>query len=119
MKSLYLTRWYRAGLLSQTIVSTGPISSASLSGITNIAIDILAFRVFVIALCSTLLQTAENAWSDAEVLRLAAGVESNTIHPIGKAIVEAAQAVNFDYAKHIGYSHRLFLSGDTVVMVMR
>ncbi|KAF7803719.1 copper-transporting ATPase PAA1, chloroplastic [Senna tora] len=44
-------------------------------------------------------QTADNAWSDAEVLRLAAGVESNTIHPIGKAIVEAAQAVNCDYAK--------------------
>ncbi|KAI3966974.1 hypothetical protein MKX01_040615 [Papaver californicum] len=30
--------------------------------------------------------------SEFEVLRLAAGVESNTIHPVGKAIVEAARA---------------------------
>ncbi|KAI3908992.1 hypothetical protein MKW98_008940 [Papaver atlanticum] len=30
--------------------------------------------------------------SEIEVLRLAAGVESNTIHPVGKAIVEAARA---------------------------
>lgn len=29
-----------------------------------------------------------------DILTLAAGVESNTIHPIGKAIVEAAQALN-------------------------
>jgi Cu2+-exporting ATPase len=27
-------------------------------------------------------------------LKLAAGVESNTIHPVGKAIVEAAQAAS-------------------------
>lgn len=32
--------------------------------------------------------------SDTEVLKLAAGVESNTIHPVGKAIVEAARAAN-------------------------
>ncbi|KAF7127454.1 hypothetical protein RHSIM_Rhsim11G0136600 [Rhododendron simsii] len=32
--------------------------------------------------------------SEEEVLKLAAGVESNTIHPIGKAIVEAARAAN-------------------------
>ncbi|KAG8368677.1 hypothetical protein BUALT_Bualt15G0070600 [Buddleja alternifolia] len=30
-------------------------------------------------------------WSEVEVLKLAAGVESSTIHPIGKAIVEAAK----------------------------
>ena len=33
-------------------------------------------------------------WSEVEVLKLAAGVESNTIHPVGKAIVEAAQAAS-------------------------
>ncbi|KAM7470634.1 hypothetical protein LguiA_008817 [Lonicera macranthoides] len=33
-------------------------------------------------------------WSEVDLLKLAAGVESNTIHPIGKAIVEAARAVN-------------------------
>ncbi|XP_028788777.1 copper-transporting ATPase PAA1, chloroplastic [Neltuma alba] len=40
-----------------------------------------------------------NEWSEVEVLRLAAGVESNTVHPVGKAIVEAAQAVNCHNAK--------------------
>ncbi|KAK7319428.1 hypothetical protein RJT34_04149 [Clitoria ternatea] len=43
--------------------------------------------------------TAENALSDVEVLRLAAGVESNSVHPVGKAIVDAAQAVNCHNAK--------------------
>ncbi|KAG2703826.1 hypothetical protein I3760_06G155000 [Carya illinoinensis] len=33
-------------------------------------------------------------WSEVEVLKLAAGVEANTVHPVGKAIVEAARAVN-------------------------
>lgn len=33
-------------------------------------------------------------WSEADILKLAAGVEANTVHPIAKAIVEAAQAVN-------------------------
>ncbi|CAK9164296.1 unnamed protein product [Ilex paraguariensis] len=33
-------------------------------------------------------------WSEVDVLKLAAGVESNTIHPIGKAIVEAARAIS-------------------------
>lgn len=33
-------------------------------------------------------------WSEVDILKLAAGVESNTIHPIGKAIVAAARAVN-------------------------
>ncbi|KZV34638.1 hypothetical protein F511_14892 [Dorcoceras hygrometricum] len=33
-------------------------------------------------------------WSEADILKLAAGVESNTLHPIGKAIVEAAKALN-------------------------
>ncbi|XVE93129.1 hypothetical protein REPUB_Repub01dG0163500 [Reevesia pubescens] len=35
----------------------------------------------------------DNIWSEDEVLKLAAAVESNTVHPIGKAIVEAARAV--------------------------
>ncbi|KAL5705266.1 P-type Cu(2+) transporter [Ranunculus cassubicifolius] len=38
-------------------------------------------------------------WSQAEILQLAAGVESNTIHPIGKAIVEAAKASGFQSMK--------------------
>ncbi|KAL1534336.1 Polyamine N-acetyltransferase 1 [Salvia divinorum] len=33
-------------------------------------------------------------WSEVDILKLAAGVESSTIHPIGKAIVEAAKARN-------------------------
>ncbi|XP_073118551.1 copper-transporting ATPase PAA1, chloroplastic [Henckelia pumila] len=33
-------------------------------------------------------------WSEADILKLAAGVESNTLHPIGKAIVEAAKVLN-------------------------
>ncbi|KAK9943280.1 hypothetical protein M0R45_008894 [Rubus argutus] len=37
---------------------------------------------------------SNHLWSDLEVLKFAAGVESNTIHPVGKAIVEAAQTVN-------------------------
>ncbi|XP_061362408.1 copper-transporting ATPase PAA1, chloroplastic-like, partial [Gastrolobium bilobum] len=44
-------------------------------------------------------QTEENALSDVEVLRLAAGVESNSVHPVGRAIVDAAQAVNCHNAK--------------------
>ncbi|XP_020526220.1 copper-transporting ATPase PAA1, chloroplastic isoform X2 [Amborella trichopoda] len=38
-------------------------------------------------------------WSEHEVLRLAAAVESNTNHPIGKAIIEAAQAAGCQYVK--------------------
>ncbi|CAI9104024.1 OLC1v1002628C1 [Oldenlandia corymbosa var. corymbosa] len=33
-------------------------------------------------------------WSEADILKLAAGVESNTNHPVGKAIVDAARAAN-------------------------
>ncbi|MED6170352.1 Polyamine N-acetyltransferase 1 [Stylosanthes scabra] len=44
-------------------------------------------------------QTEDNAWSDVEVLRLAAAVESNSVHPVGKAIVDAAQKVNCTNAK--------------------
>ncbi|EPS61648.1 hypothetical protein M569_13146, partial [Genlisea aurea] len=44
-------------------------------------------------------ESADRGWSETEVLRLAAGVESNTIHPIGKAIVEAARASNCLNAK--------------------
>ncbi|KAL2343799.1 hypothetical protein Fmac_005084 [Flemingia macrophylla] len=44
-------------------------------------------------------QTEENVASDVEVLRLAAGVESNSVHPVGKAIVDAAQAFNCHNAK--------------------
>ncbi|KAF8404589.1 hypothetical protein HHK36_009476 [Tetracentron sinense] len=39
-------------------------------------------------------QNPIHIWSEIEVLRLAAGVESNTIHPVGKAIVEAARGAD-------------------------
>ncbi|KAJ4829589.1 Polyamine N-acetyltransferase 1 [Turnera subulata] len=39
-------------------------------------------------------QDSHRKWSEVEVLKLAAGVESNTLHPVGKAIVEAARTVN-------------------------
>ncbi|XP_031129342.1 copper-transporting ATPase PAA1, chloroplastic [Ipomoea triloba] len=38
--------------------------------------------------------TSTGEWSEVDVLTLAAGVESNTNHPIGKAIVEAAKSRN-------------------------
>ncbi|KAF9623757.1 hypothetical protein IFM89_005264 [Coptis chinensis] len=44
-------------------------------------------------------QNSDCKWSQVEVLRLAAAVESNTIHPVGKAIVEAAQAAGFQGVK--------------------
>ncbi|KAL6515306.1 Polyamine N-acetyltransferase 1 [Orobanche hederae] len=44
--------------------------------------------------CKVLDSTSTHNWSEVEVLKLAAGVESSTIHPIGKAIVEAAKALN-------------------------
>ncbi|GLT27351.1 hypothetical protein SLA2020_023570 [Shorea laevis] len=37
--------------------------------------------------------------SEDEVLKLAAAVESNTVHPVGKAIVEAAQAFKSPFPK--------------------
>lgn len=33
-------------------------------------------------------------WTEAEILSFAAGVESNTNHPLGKAIMDAAGAAN-------------------------
>ncbi|XP_042422756.1 copper-transporting ATPase PAA1, chloroplastic-like [Zingiber officinale] len=38
-------------------------------------------------------------WTEADILRLAAGVESNTNHPIGKAIVEAAHSIGCENVK--------------------
>ncbi|XP_055960270.1 copper-transporting ATPase PAA1, chloroplastic isoform X2 [Mercurialis annua] len=38
-------------------------------------------------------------WSEVEVLSLAAAVESNSSHPVGKAIVKAAQAVSYQNVK--------------------
>ncbi|KAG9131109.1 hypothetical protein Leryth_024617 [Lithospermum erythrorhizon] len=38
-------------------------------------------------------------WSEDDILMLAAAVESNTIHPIGKSIVKAAQSRNLPIAK--------------------
>jgi cation transport ATPase len=40
--------------------------------------------------------SCNNEWT-GEILSLAAGVESNTTHPLGKAIMEAAQAANCLY----------------------
>ncbi|RWR78483.1 copper-transporting ATPase PAA1, chloroplastic [Cinnamomum micranthum f. kanehirae] len=44
-------------------------------------------------------QRSNDAWSEVEVLRLAAGVEANTIHPVGKAIQEAARVAGFQNVK--------------------
>ncbi|XVE66550.1 hypothetical protein DITRI_Ditri08aG0087700 [Diplodiscus trichospermus] len=38
-------------------------------------------------------QHLDDIWSKDEALKLAAAVESNTVHPVGKAIVEAARSV--------------------------
>ncbi|KAF5762987.1 putative hydrolase [Helianthus annuus] len=38
-------------------------------------------------------------WSETDVLKLAAAVESNTLHPIGKAILEAARAAKCSNVK--------------------
>jgi cation transport ATPase len=35
-----------------------------------------------------------NQWTEAEILSFAAGVESNTNHPLGKAIMDAAGSAN-------------------------
>lgn len=35
-----------------------------------------------------------NQWAEADILSFAAGVESNTNHPLGKAIMEAAGTAN-------------------------
>lgn len=37
---------------------------------------------------------ASHRWTEDEILSLAAGVESNTNHPLGKAIVEASRSAN-------------------------
>lgn len=39
-------------------------------------------------------ESVDNQWTEAEILSFAAGVESNTNHPLGKAIMEAAGAAN-------------------------
>ncbi|CAN4107984.1 unnamed protein product [Withania somnifera] len=43
--------------------------------------------------------TSPCQWSEVEILKFAAGVESNTNHPIGKAIVKAAQIANYPKLK--------------------
>lgn len=61
--------------------------------------------------------------SDVEVLRLAAAVESNSVHPVGKAIVNAAQAVNCHDAKvHVLFLddfHLRFLSTFMICLQLR
>ncbi|KAL5562876.1 hypothetical protein UlMin_032623 [Ulmus minor] len=42
---------------------------------------------------------SDHSFSEVDVLKLAAGVEANTVHPVGKAIVEAARAVNCQNVK--------------------
>jgi hypothetical protein len=49
---------------------------------------LLINHIFVIRDCWN------DGWTEGDVLSLAAGVESNTNHPLGKAIMEAAQAAN-------------------------
>ncbi|OWM87756.1 hypothetical protein CDL15_Pgr016452 [Punica granatum] len=43
---------------------------------------------------ATDLRQNSTPWSEVEILQLAAAVESNTVHPVGKAIIDAAQASN-------------------------
>ncbi|XP_042430004.1 copper-transporting ATPase PAA1, chloroplastic-like isoform X2 [Zingiber officinale] len=44
-------------------------------------------------------ENSDFKWTEADILRLAAGVESNTNHPIGKAIVEAAHSIGCENVK--------------------
>lgn len=44
-------------------------------------------------------ETPKFKWTEADILRLAASVESNTNHPVGKAIVEAARSVGSQNVK--------------------
>ncbi|URE15937.1 E1-E2 ATPase [Musa troglodytarum] len=46
-------------------------------------------------------ETPKFKWTEADILRLAASVESNTNHPVGKAIVEAAHSVGSQNVKAI------------------
>ncbi|KAJ4745808.1 Copper-transporting P-type ATPase [Rhynchospora pubera] len=48
---------------------------------------------FEISVC-LILDGPSHTWTEAEILSLAAGVDSNTNHPLGKAILEAARASN-------------------------
>lgn len=53
-------------------------------------------------------------WSEVEVLKLAAGVESSTIHPIGKAIVEAAKALKCPNVKV--YSSTTIINHQSIIL---
>ncbi|KAF4378264.1 hypothetical protein F8388_010703 [Cannabis sativa] len=44
-------------------------------------------------------QQSDHFLSEAEILKLAAAVEANTVHPVGKAIVDAARAINAQNVK--------------------
>ncbi|XP_076902012.1 copper-transporting ATPase PAA1, chloroplastic-like [Bidens hawaiensis] len=48
---------------------------------------------------SELQLNSNEKWSESDVLKLAAAVESNTIHPIGKAILEAARVAKCSNVK--------------------
>ncbi|KAK4476895.1 hypothetical protein RD792_016059 [Penstemon davidsonii] len=61
---------------------------------TNAQLNSIAFKVITILVKYRNSSTSSLNWSEVDVLKLAAGVESSTIHPIGKAIVEAAKASN-------------------------
>lgn len=52
----------------------------------------IAFKVISSMTQCRLGSASIDNWSEVDILKLAAGVESSTIHPIGKAIVEAAKA---------------------------
>lgn len=65
------------------------------------------FEVQISMLCCRL--NPDAMLSEVELLKLAAGVESNTIHPVGKAIVEAAQAAGCQNVKvHMYLVHYCF-----------
>ena len=45
------------------------------------------------------MQPSGHFLSEAEILKLAAAVEANTAHPVGKAIVDAARAISAQNVK--------------------
>ncbi|CAI9294078.1 unnamed protein product [Lactuca saligna] len=57
--------------------------------------------------CVTLPYSSTETWSENDVLKLASAVESNIIHPIGKAIREAAKAAKCPNANDRTYMEEL------------
>lgn len=75
----------------------------------------ITFKVILSITYCRLGSASVDNWSEVDILKLAAGVESSTIHPIGKAIVEAAKAQHCPnvkvYALPIDATKRRILCG--------